>query len=253
MFAHFALGKSDLPEVLKEPNDSDLDGSFIEHGDEVRKELTAGGFDKIGDLKATGYASRVRGKTKTSTALATERGKMANTKLTGFLAMQTDEGKTFGNLVGMAPSSTAAKNVEAGPASKPGEYAVLSKKKPTPADIDAVATKIFERTGEYKDETPVRGKDLDETKKRLKACCDTNMATLKFQPYQYTKIEVFGVKFNASLDACVAKSKSIMSGSSTQVKPIIPEKVGSPAKNDGSGGDDGVKPKIDIRKATSGG
>jgi len=240
MYVHFGLGDDGIPDVWKGSNNVALKKTFIEYGDAVRKALTEGGYAKIGKLEATGYASRVRGKTRTSEKLAEARAKRANTELTGFLALPSDESQPVGSLSNLNLTATPASPAEIGPAWEPADYQTLNRRVLTDRNRDRLLTNYAQamqkryddaiKAHKTPDPTPVLVPgDLEATKAKLAACCGATEATLKYQPYQFTEVKVYGVKFKPDLEACVKKSEEVANQTASKSLPTT-DAATAPAK-----------------------
>lgn len=224
MYAHFSLGKSEVPTGSTVPGDADLQSVFETNATAVQKALVDGGYSKIWKLDSTGYASRVRGKTRTPAALSDERAKNATTSFTAFLKTPLEGEPRITETADLEKTNSTPDKIELGPNWTPDDYKVKSRRKITDKNRDALVTKYAQAILASKDPTPVKvivnGKaDLEATKKKLAECCDMSEATLKYQPYQYTAIKVYGAKFTPNTEACTTKADQVVNTVSSKTLP----------------------------------
>jgi hypothetical protein len=221
----FTLGKSNVPEGSKIANDANLEDVFDASANSIQSKLTAGDYGRIWKLEATGYTSRVQGKIK-SAELAEERASNASAALTAWLKFPDDATKNpsiseTGDLKTNVTKRTRDSDAETGPAWVGSEYTSLSNKKFTLAQLQAAAKKAAARIfNDKKDISPVRGTSVDETYKNLMACCSANLATLTYQPYQFTEITVYGSRFSAQAPGCVEAANKISNTTKTKEVPV---------------------------------
>lgn len=203
---------------------------------------------KISKLLVTSYTSTVPflktakgGKpAQTPEDLSKERSKSANAAIFTLLGVQ---GKTNAKLFTgdvtreFDEKQTTPEALSIGPKYIPGDYTALSKKPMTPESVRVAAIrKAAISLLANQDPTPVRvtGKDEEEsitlTMEKLEKCCATNPATLKYQPFQYSKITATLPNYNPNAPACMSARVNVTT--TTAAKPVDP--VSAEAATSGS-------------------
>jgi hypothetical protein len=235
MVVYFEYGKHTTPDLASNPKEGSnrdlLKRAFLAHGDQIRSELLQAGYDKIGKLDATGHASKIGGSGANSpnAKLAFARADEADTALLGFLSLPSNDEKPVGSIVNLASNQTPAVPVGQGPKGTSKDYQMLEGRKVTSKDIEAKAKEILHACETGAGKNPVCVPDpkepdlLKSATKKLTECCSANQATLKYQPFQYTEIKVYGVKFKPDLPACTQIAKGV--SDATVTKPVDEEPV----------------------------
>jgi hypothetical protein len=221
--AFYSLGKDEVPDGAHLGEPEKLEALFEKSADDVRQALydaRSGSTAKIARIEATSSVSRVRG-SKSAEALAAQRSRKANNRFNAFLknpkeGLAVDELNSFESKVGKGRTTVQ------GPEWKPADYANLSKKKVTNEMLKKAATDIVDGKigsmvkGKFvPDYTPARvdvgtrEEQINGTIEKLKDCCGTNAATLKYQPYQFTQIEVYGATYTPFAETCVRSTAQV--------------------------------------------
>lgn len=232
--AFYSLGKDELPDGASLGDPKRLEELFEKSANEARRALFDGGYGKIAKVEATSSASQVRGKTKTPEQLANIQSGNATSQLLALIKLKnTENGPVIGELKSLESTVHHAGKITIGPKWVPADYVKLSKVKVT----DAALTKAAEAIINSPDHTPIKvmeGSVADQlrgTKEKLRECCDMNAATLKYQPYQFTQIKIFGAKFAGNSETCIRDAKQIAAQRSVKTPRTgakIPSQVSTP-------------------------
>lgn len=218
VISHFSKGqeilKKNSPVIAERPIRDAFEGDV----QDVINEMQASGVGKIWKVEATSYGSRVGSKTRKADDLSLCRSENALSEFFGVLAV--DHGMLAAKTNDFEGKTVLPKTIEIGSKWTPGDYDVKAKQKTTPEGVKKVAQEILAGS----DPTPVRAtggtpaENLEQTINNLNACCSTNQATLKYQPYQYTEMTVYGAKFTPTSEACVTKADQV--ANTTTAKPV---------------------------------
>lgn len=231
VFAHFPIGKSELTRSGNSKEEDELRDIFDQTVLKSLGDVQKAGDQRISMIEATGYASKIPMRSKKSLdLLSLERGAFAVDNF--FTTAAVDKGYTELKTPGFATHVLPARAPIGGPAWNPGEYESLKQNtKVTENDLRAAADRVLASS----DFTPVKVEgDVDATMEKLKQCCSANRAALKYQPYQFMELKIYGSKFTPSSPECVVKSRGV--ATTTAVKatetlvtvPLVPGRAANP-------------------------
>ncbi len=205
----------------------DLESQIPELSDMLRNSESG----KISNLEVTSYASKVRGRKgdEGQKALSTSRNENALRAFNTLLLLNGhinaglktgNEPKEFKQIT-VVPDQPEIGNPYT------GDLAALSKKKVPESsgkarwDIIRKYATMIKNNG---DPTPVKKSDessVEDIMKELEKCCATSEATLKYQPYQYSKITATLPKFSPNLSTCVKDQKKVSTNTGEKQDEII--------------------------------
>ncbi len=217
---HFPIGSSTL--VGSQEFETKVQDLFYLKTRAVADRIAQAGY-KIYKVEATSHASKVpHSKTGLTPAqLAEQRSKNASAHFFTNLSIGNENGENPLDLKSLdfegALTVPPKGEVAVGPKADIS-YRTLAARKFTPEQMEKALAANAKAIFAGKDPTPVRGATEAETLENLRACCDTNLATVIFQPYQFTTLTFYGSKFTPDSDACIAKSTGV--ANTTGVKKI---------------------------------
>lgn len=205
VFAHFPIGKSELEKAGSGPEEEKLralfDQTVMASLDDVRNQ----GNERIAMIEAVGYASTIPMRSKSNDQLSKDRAQFAVNNF--FSTAMIDADAPGLQAPGYTTWVTESSDAVGGPKWNPREYSSLKKNTAvTESDLRKAAEAVL-ASAEF---TPVKVEgDVDATIAKIKLCCSANHATLKYQPYQFMELKIFGTKFTPESPECIARSKEI--------------------------------------------
>jgi hypothetical protein len=213
VFAHFPIGKSEIKRGGKSEEDQ-LREIFDRDVLKVLDEMKSAGNQRVHRIEATGFASTIPMRSKSLEMLSLERGDFAASNF--FSTAGVDQGHLEMKAAGYETRVVPSKSPVVGPAWTPSDYSKLKATKVTDQDLRATAERILASS----DPTPVKVEgNVEATIERLKACCSSSLATLKYQPYQFMELKIYGARFTPNSQSCIERSAQV---SSDKAKPNIP-------------------------------
>ena len=208
--SHFTKGQDLLRKNSPVTEELPIRESFERDIQSAYKEMQDSGMSRIWKVEATSYGSRV-GLSKSRTADQLSKSRSSNSINEFFSTLAVDNGLLDLKTKEFEGVSQVPDSIEVGPKWTPGDYAAREKRATNASEIKKAAEAML-ASG---DPTPVRAvggtpeENLQKTIENLTRCCSANMATLKYQPYQYTELTIYGAKFTPSSEACVTKADQV--------------------------------------------
>ncbi len=227
---------------------------------DLQRNLAYPDSGKINKVEITSYTSKVdftkKGKDgkplQTQAELSSDRSTSAERGLFSNLMLAGTSGYMIEDQTDDVYKKASVEAPPIGPGWKPGDYGNLAKKKidlkrdgklieararelvndsESSADANPTPARVIVFTDEGKVDVE---KSVTATMAALTKCCSKDRATLKYQPFQYSKITVSMPVFKPEAATCVAAEKVTTTNSSKPEVPVITS--GTVGENKGSSG-----------------